>query len=85
MYGFCSDGFSPLPSAGAICVSNGLAATTTSSAKKAAVAPMIAMTQGISSPCLRWLVRMTTTVAAVRIVSHSISEPACEPQNDDSR
>ncbi len=46
---------------------------------------MMAITHGISSPCERRLVRMTTTVAADRIVSHSISEPACEPQNDDSR
>ena len=46
MYGFCSDGLRPRPSAGAICVTNGLAANTSIDAKKPQVPARMAVTHG---------------------------------------
>ena len=49
MYGFWRLGFSPAPSAGAGCVANGVATTTTRNAKKTATAPTTGTTQATRS------------------------------------
>src|SRR5689334_11383840 len=85
MYGFCSDGFRPRPSAGATWVTNGLAANTSIEAKKPAVPARIAVTHGISSGFDRRFVTSTVAVKPTRTLSHSSSDPGCEAQNDVSR
>ena len=85
MYGFWSDGLRPRPSAGASCVSNGLAANTSIDAKNPAVPARIAVTQGISSGFERRFVTSTVAVKPASTVSQSSSEPGCEAQNEVTR
>src|SRR3954454_21602540 len=85
MYGFCSDGFRPRPSAGATCVTNGLAANTSIDAKKPAVPARIAVTHGISSGFERRFVTRTVVVKPASTVSQSSSDPGCEAQNEVTR
>src|SRR5258706_9647899 len=85
MYGFCSDGLRPRPSAGAICVTNGLAANTSIEAKNPQVPARMAVTHGINS---RFELRFDSSTAPVKqtsTVSHSSSEPGWEAQNDVTR
>ncbi len=85
MYGFWRLGLRPSPSAGAVCVSNGLATKTSMNEKKIAVPPSTGVTQARSSRDAR---RSNSTAAAekpVRISSQRRSEPSCPPQNAESR
>src|SRR4029079_1719811 len=85
MYGFWSDGFRPRPSAGASCVSNGLAANTSIETKNPAVPARIAVTHGISSWFERRLVTSTAAVKRTSTASHRSSDPGCDAQNDVTR
>ena len=80
MYGFCRLGFRPAPSAGAVCVVNGLATKTSRSAKKLATPPMIGTVQGSTSRVRRPLSATAAEPIAVSTVSQSRSEPAWPPQ-----
>ena len=84
MYGFCSDGSRPAPSAGTAPATCGTAATRTppSAEKKTAIPPSTAATQGISSR-LRWRFwYMTSAAAPGGTVSHSSSDPSWLAQSD---
>ena len=53
MYGFWRLGLSPLPSAGAACVANGVATTTSRKAKKTVTPPSTGVTQATRSRAVR--------------------------------
>ena len=82
MYGFCRLGFSPAPSTGAICVSNGLETATSMNAKNVETPPSTG-----TRP--RDEVGRAAAVeqdrrgrrSAVSTSSQSSSEPSCPPQN----
>jgi hypothetical protein len=84
MYGFWRLGLRPAPSAGATCVSKGLATATRRNAKNPATSASTGTAHAITSLAAY---RLNSTAAAhipVRTSSHRRSEPAWPPQNADS-
>ena len=81
MYGFCRDGLSPRPSAGATWVTNGLAGTTSRTRKKPVISASTMIIHGCSSPSTLRVLRTPSRLQAERMVAQRSSEPACEPHH----
>ena len=80
MYGFCRLGFMPAPSAGAACVSKGLAMTTSRKTKKSATPPTIGTVHGSTSRTSRRLSATAAEAAPVSTRSQRRSDPSCPLQ-----
>ena len=81
MYGFCSDGTIPAPSATGVCVANGDATATSRRAKKVATPPSSGTTQATRSRPARRPQATAQAETPVSTSSHRSSEPSWPPQN----
>src|ERR671933_65539 len=81
MYGFCRLGFRPAPSAGAVCVANGLETATSMNAKKVDTAPSTGTVHATRSGARRRFSSTTDDEYALSTSSQSSSEPSWPPQN----
>jgi hypothetical protein len=83
MYGFWRLGLRPEPSAGAVCVANGLEITTSMNAKKTDTPPSTGTVHATRSGARR---RLSSTAAAeypLSTRSQRSSDPSCPPQKAD--
>jgi hypothetical protein len=80
MYGFWRLGFSPAPSAGAVCVTNGDATATSRSAKKVMTPPSTGTDHATISGARRRFSRTAAAEYAESTSSQRRSDPSCPPQ-----